>query len=157
MYSVHSKRVVNLWCECGDNDEESGPPKSKHRQMTRRREKEGMVDEIVQELKEKYDKSFGEPRHRLWACMIVTGAHSSKDAPPKIPMFCGIPSKRKAPKVLPEESIITAAAAAAITKVVTVASPQTTIVNSQSPLSVAGVSPGRTADIWGRSCNQLSN
>ena len=150
MYSVHSKRVVNLWCECGDNDEESGPPKSKRRKMTQREEKEGMVDEIVQDLKEKYDESFSEPQYRLWARMIVTGAHSSKDAPPKIPMFCGIPSKRKAPKVSP---------AAAIAKAVTVASSQTTIVNSpqtQSPLSVAGVSPGRAADIRGRSYNQLS-
>ena len=129
MYSVHSsplKRVVNLWCECGDNDEESGPPKSKRRKMTQREEKEGMVNEIVQELKEKYDESFSEPQYCLWAHMIVTGAHSGKDAPPKIPMFSGIPLKRKAPKVSPEESIITAAAA--IAKAVTVASSQTTIV-----------------------------
>ena len=54
----------------------------------------------------------------------------------------------QAPKVTPEESIVTAAAA--IAKAVTVASSQTTIINSpqaQSPLSVSGVCPGRAAEI----------
>ena len=125
--------------------------------MTQREEKESMVDEIVQELKEKHDESFSDPQYRLWARMIVTAVHSSKDTPPKIPMFTGVPSRRKAPKVTPEESIITAAAA--IAKAVTVASSQTTIINSpqtQSPLSVSGISPGRAADIRGKSYSQLS-
>ena len=37
VHSVHSspsKRIVNLWCECGDNDEESGAPKSKRSKIT---------------------------------------------------------------------------------------------------------------------------
>ena len=157
MYSVPLKRVVNLWCECGDKDEESGLPKSKRRKMSQREEKESIVDEIVQELKEKNDESFSDAQYRLWARMIVTGAHTSKDTPPQIPMFSGIPTKRKSPKVTPEGSIITAAAA--IAKAVTVASSQTTIVNSpqaQSPLSVSGVSPGRAAEIRGKCYSQLS-
>ena len=88
--------------------------------------------------------------------MIVVGAHSSNDALPKIPMFSGILSKRKAPKLTLEESIITAAAA--IVKAVSAALSQTTIVNSpqtQSLLSVSGVSPGRAADIQERSYSRL--
>ena len=160
MYAFHSiplKRVVNLWCECEDKDEEPGPPKSKRRKMSQREEKESMVDEIVQELKEKNDENYSEAQYRLWARMIVTGAHTSRDTAPRIPMFSGTPLKRKTPRVTPEESIITAAAA--IAKAVNVASSQTTIVNSpqtQSPLSVSGISPGRAADIRDKSYGQLS-
>ena len=146
------KRVVNLWCECGNKDEESGLPKSKCGKMSQCEEKGSIVDEIVQELKEKNDESFSDAQYCLWARVIVTGAHTSKDAPPPIPMFSGTPPRRKAPKVTPEKSIITAAAA--ITKPITVASCQTTIANSsqaQSSLSVSGVSPGRAAEIQGKS------
>ena len=156
-YSSPLKKVINLWCESRERDEELDLPKSKRQKMSKREEKESKVDEIVQELKENSDKGFSQAQYRLWARMIITGAHSSKDTPPQIPMFSGVPLKRKAAKITPEESIITAAAA--IAKAVSVASSQTTIVNSpqsQSPLSISGVSPGRAADIRGKNFNQLS-
>ena len=66
-------------------------PRSKRQKMSKREEKESMVDEMVQELKENRDKSFSEAQYRLWACMIITGVHASKDTPPQIPMFSGVP------------------------------------------------------------------
>ena len=57
-HSTPLKRVVNLWCECEDKDEEPGPPKSQHRKMSQREAKESMADEIVQELKEKNDENY---------------------------------------------------------------------------------------------------
>ena len=94
-------------CECEDKDEEPGPPKSKRRKMSQREEKESMVDEIVQELKEKNDENYSETQYRLWTHLIL---------------FSGT----KTPKVTPEELIITAAAA--IAEAVNVVSSQTTIV-----------------------------
>ena len=160
MYEDHFKKDIYLWCDARQKVDESGTPKSKRRKLSQREEKESFVDEIVHELKEKND-DFSEAQYRLWARMIVTGAHSSKDHPPQIPMFTGVHLKRKRASMASEESIITAAAA--IAKAVTVASSQTTIVNSpqsQNPLSsrhvTTGVSPGRAADIRGKSYSQLS-
>ena len=94
MYAFHStplNRVVNLWCECEDKDEEPDPPKSKRRKMTQREENKNMVNEIVQELKEKNHVNYSEAQCHLWACIIVTGTHTSKDTAPHIIMFSGTP------------------------------------------------------------------
>ena len=55
---MHPILMINLWCESRERDEELDLPRSKHQKMSKREEKESMVDEIVQELKEKSGKSL---------------------------------------------------------------------------------------------------
>ena len=165
MYKAHNplKGKMQLWCEGRKPMEELETPKPKRRKLCQREEKESLVEEISHELKEKNEENydFSEAQYRLWARMIVTGVHSSKDHPPQIPMLTGTPLKRKTKEATVNDSIV--GAAAAIAKALTVASSQTTIVNSPQSLSPSssrfvatgqqGVSPGRAADIRG---NQLS-
>ena len=97
-----------LWCD-GRNVTDSETPNPKRRKtgegcLSRREEKELEVEELTEELtkelkelnKEKLNLS--EVQYRLWARMITTGIHSSKDTPPQVPMITGITPKKETKK-----------------------------------------------------------
>ena len=53
--------------------------------MTKCEETEQRVVEIIEELRGMHESSLklSEVQYRLWARMLVTGVHSSKENPPK--------------------------------------------------------------------------
>ena len=56
------------------------------------------VESLATELKELHgDKlQLNETQYRLWARMIVSGIHTSKDEPPQVPLITtGVTPKRK--------------------------------------------------------------
>ena len=63
-------------------------PVSKHKQT------ESDVTEIVSQLKEKHGSKYSLPQLRLWARMVISGNHESTDDPPRIPAIVGVESKK---------------------------------------------------------------
>lgn len=170
MYDAHAsnpEKDIRLWCD-GKRDIENNderPLKRKKSSTTPREEREDKVDDLVKELKDKnsavYD--FSDAQYYLWARMIVTGMHSSKDTPPQVPMITGTSSSRKGKSVEKETVISTAAsivkAVANVSNTQIVHSPNSSC-QSVSPvhrqLPPMGVSPGRAVEIRGKSLTQLS-
>lgn len=175
MYS-HCGTEIMLWCDGQTGDE---PPSAKRQRtdgvVTKREEKEQKVEELAKELKERNESmELSEVQYRLWARMIITGVHSDKDTPPQIPMITGITPKRKQnvnDKSDLQEAIISTAAA--VVKAVNTGSGSTLIQspsiqqtiqdtstlhtsNSKPGHSLLGVSPGKVAEIRGKSFGQLS-
>ena len=118
---------------------------------------------------------LSEVQYRLWARMIITGVHSDKDTPPQIPIITGIIPKRKQKtneRSDLQEAIISTAAA--VVKAVNTGSGSTLIqspsiqqtIQDTSTLHASnskpaghgllGVSPGKIAEIRGKSFGQLS-
>ena len=65
--------------------------------MTKREETERRVVEIAEDLREMHENSLklSEAQYRLWARMLVTGVHSSKENPPQVPMITGSTPRRQ--------------------------------------------------------------
>ena len=142
--------------------------------MTKREETEQRVVEIAEELREMHENSLklSEVQYHLWARMLVTGVHSSKENPPQVPMITGsTPRRQVSQKKDLEASIISTAAA--VVKAVTqqnspcssamVQSPQInqTIMRSEGTTAHntgqgLGVSPGKISEIRGKSYTQLA-
>ena len=128
--------------------------------------------EIAEELKELHEHKLelSEVQYRLWARMLVTGVHSSKESPPQVPMITGCTPRRSVSRKNDfniQETIVSTAAAAvkAFTQnspnSLVVQSPQIqhTINESQTPQSSGqqlGVSPGKLSEIRGKSYSQLA-
>ena len=103
-------------------------------------------------------------------CVIITGVHSDKDAPPQIPNITGVTPKWKEKPSLQETIISTAATAAAFVKAVNsgsvndnsalVQSPTVQTIEVESPRARCGhtltMSPIRMAGVWVKSFKQLS-
>ena len=114
-YATCSGKEILLWCDGRDN-EDCGP-KSKRRKtsdvVSKREETEQRVLEIAEELEEMHEDdntlNFSEVQYRLWARMIVTGVHNSKESPPQVPMITGSTPRRSQRKS--QETIISTAAA----------------------------------------------
>ena len=90
MYRNPTKEIT-LWCDARVEDggrSESALGKRK------RDDRESEVEEIYLELKEKHEEKYENGKLRLWARMIASSIHSSKEEPPDIPAFCGT-AKRK--------------------------------------------------------------
>ena len=175
MYSKSITQEIMLWCD-GRNVTDSETPNPKRRKtgegcLSRREEKELEVEELTKELKELNKEKFNlsEVQYRLWARMITTGIHSSKDTPPQVPMITGITPKRKQRKDDLTMSDTIASTAAAVVKAINCVSPvtqsatiQQTILDSCTPtrrsndLSQLGISPGKASEIRGKSFGQLS-
>ena len=170
MYTAYAScphKEILLWCDSGGIDEE--PPKNKKRKtsdtMSKHEETEQRVAEVAEELKEMHEDKLklSEVQFRLWARMLVTGVHSSKETPPQIPMITGSTPRRQMSQ---QESIISTAAA--VVKAVTQNSPSSSIVQSpQVNQTVSesvrpqcsqslGVSPGKVSEIRGKSYSQLA-
>ena len=96
--------------------------------MTSEREETERVVEIADELQQLHqDKlELSEMQYRLWAQMLVTGVHCSKENPPQVPMITGTtPCHRTSQNKEFQESISTAAA---VVKVVAQNSPNSTTI-----------------------------
>ena len=157
-----------LWCD-GREDEctESTPSRSSKRRkkseehVTKREEKEQHVEDLSKELQELHGDrlELNDTQYRLWARMIVTGIHASKDTPPQVPLITGVTPKRKQADTFKDTIMHTAAA---IMKAATSNYPSPTIVQTpqiQQTITqsqeAAGVSPGKAAEIRGKSFDQL--
>ena len=167
---------IMLWCDGRSEDTET--PASKRVKVddhssTKRESKENQIEQLAGELKERNkDKlELTEPQYRLWARLLSTGVHSSKDEPPKIPLITGVTPKRRSKvdedRRFLQESI--ASTTAAVVKAVnsggtlvqspsiqqTVQEPSTSS-NKSDNRSQLGVSPGKAAEIRGKSFGQLN-
>ncbi len=99
MYSKSTTHEIMLWCD-GRNitDSETLNPmrrKTEEGRLSRREEKELEVEELLTKELNEEKLTLSEVQYRLWARMITTGIHSSKDTPPQVPMITGITPKRK--------------------------------------------------------------
>lgn len=164
-----SDNQITLWCDGREeNCTESTPSRSSKRRKksdehaTKREEKEQHVEDLAKELQELHgDKlELSDTQYRLWARMIITGIHASKETPPQIPLITGVTPKRKQSDTFKDTIMHTATA---VMKAVTSNFPSPTIVQTpqiQQTISqsqeAAGVSPGKAADIRGKSFDQLS-
>ena len=173
MYSTCTSQELMLWCDSRSaSDVET--PNSKRRKtgegnLSKREEKELEVEELAKELKELNEErlDLSEVQYRLWARMITTGIHSSKDTPPQVPMITGIAPRKKPKKDALSDTIVSTAAA--VVKAISCSSPVTqsptihqTISDSSTPTRPAlgssqlGISPGKVAEIRGKSFGQLN-
>ena len=173
MYKNCPNCDIMLWCD--GRSEASETSKKKQRLDTfvsKREEKEQKVEELAKELQElnSGNLDLNEVQYRLWARMICTGIHSSKETPPQVPMITGITPKGKRRvdderKTL-QDSIVSTAAA--VVKAVNsgstlIQSPtihQTTQQDHSTPKRThgmqLGMSPGKAADIRTKSFGQLT-
>ena len=168
LYTACNNQIM-LWCD-GREDEchiESTPSRSSKRRkkgeehVTKREEKEQRVEDLAKELQELHEDKLelNDTQYRLWARMIVTGIHASKDTPPQVPLITGVTPKRKHADTFKDTIMHTATA---IMKAATSNYPSPTIVQTphiqqtitQSQEAV-GVSPGKAAEIRGKSFDQL--
>ena len=158
---------ITLWCDGREEQCDDITPsrslkrrKKSEEHVTKREEKEQRVEDLAKELQELHgDKlELSETQYRLWARMVVTGIHGSKEEPPQVPLIIGVTPKRKRSDTFKDTIMDTAAA---VMKAVTnhpsptiVQTPQIqqTITQSQE---AAGVSPGKAAEIRGKSFDQL--
>ena len=127
MYTANASCPRKLRCDSRDGDEEL--PKSKTSDSTSKREEtEQRVVETAEELREMHEDKLklSEVQFRLWARMLVTGVHSSKETPPQIPMITDSTPRRQKKDL--QESIISTAAA--VVKAVTQNSPSSSVVQS---------------------------
>ena len=179
MYSAYATclgKEILLWCDGrGGEDTDEEYPKSKRRKASdvtsKREETEQRVIEIADELKQLHqDKlELSEVQYRLWARMLVTGVHCSKENPPQVPVITGTTPRRKTSQNKEfQESIISTAAA--VVKAVTQNSPNSSTIQSpqiqqsitSAPQSSShlhrelGVSPGKASEIRGKSYSQLA-
>ena len=137
--------------------------------LSKREEKELEVEELAKELEELNEErlDLSEVQYRLWARMITTGIHSSKDTPPQVPMITGITPRKKPKKDALSDTIVSTAAA--VVEAISCSSPVTqsptihqTISDSSTPTRPAlgssqlGISPGIVAEICGKSFGQLN-
>ena len=170
-YASSPQREIVLWCDSRDCDED--PPKNKRRKtgetMTKREETEQRVLDVAEELKDMHrDKmNLSEVQYRLWARMLVTGVHSSKDNPPQVPMIMGSTPRRPvtSQKKELEESLISTAATIVKASVAQnspcssiVQSPQInqTLNEGAAPQRALGISPGKISEIRSKSYTQLA-
>ena len=168
-YATCPRKEIMLWCDSRESDEDL--PKNKRRKtgdtMTKREETEQRVAEIAEELKEMHEEELklSEVQYRLWARMLVTGVHSSKETPPQVPMITGsTPRRQTSQKKDFEERIISTAAA--VVKAVSQNSPSSSVVQSPqvnqaitegtTPQKGLGASPGKISEIRGKSYTQLA-
>ena len=139
---------------------------------SKREEAEQRVVEIAEELKELHENKLqlSEVQYSLWARMLVTGVHSSKESPPQVPVITGSTPRRSVIRNKDyniQETIVTTAAAAV--KALTQNSPNSVVVQSpqiqqtvsesqtsQSRGQQLGVSPGKLSEIRGKSYSQLA-
>ena len=176
MYTAYATWIM-LWCDsrCGDDNNEDNP-RSKRRKTSdvasKREENEQRVAEIADELKERHEENLklSEVQYRLWARMLVTGVHSSRENPPQVPMITGSTPRRKPQNKEFQESIVITAAA--VVKAMTQNSPNSTTIQSPqiqqiikehpTPQSSGhgqrelGVSPGKASEIRGKNFSQLA-
>ena len=168
LYTTKDKQLV-LWCDGRLSEEhfdsESTPRSSKKRKKseertTKREEKEQRVEDLAVELQELHSGKLelNDTQYRLWARMIVSGIHASKDTPPQVPLITGVTPKRKQSDTFKETMVD---AATAVIKAVadnratpTIVTPQIQQTITQNQESV-GVSPGKAAEIRGKSFDQL--
>ena len=103
LYTACDNHIM-LWCDgCEDECTEHTPSRSSKRRKkgeeraTKREEVEQHVEDLAKELKELHgDKlELTNTQYRLWARMIVTGVHATKDTPPQVPLIAGVATKRK--------------------------------------------------------------
>ena len=96
MYTAHAcspHREIVLWCDSRESD--YNQPRNKKRKTCdttmKREETEQRGLDMTEELKgmHKEKMTLSEVQYRLWARMLVTGIHSSKDNPPQVPMITG--------------------------------------------------------------------
>ena len=109
-------------------------------QRTRRQAREGELDSIFKELKEKHEDK---PQLRLWAHMISCGIHDDVDEPPHVPLIVRAPQ----PKRQKQKSLTSALVGAA-----------TALANAISPKPNPGSSStqqhmDRALPAWG--CHQV--
>ena len=172
-YASYPGKEILLWCDSrsGEDRDEEHPKSKRHKSdvTSKREEAEQRVVEIAEELKELHEDKLklSEVQYRLWARMLVTGIHSSKENPPQVPMITGSTPRRQVPQKKDfQESIISTAAA--VVKAVTQNSPNSSVVQSpriqqtinestpQSSGQYLGVSPGKASEIRGKSYSQLA-
>ncbi len=89
MYTNQSHEIT-LWCDARVEDAARGESAL----GKRRDERESEVEEVYMELKEKHKEQYETPKIRLWARMICSNIHSSKDEPPNIPAFNAVPKRK---------------------------------------------------------------
>ena len=75
---------ITLWCDARIEDSARSDTNLGKR---RRDERESEVEEVFEELKRKHEEHYDVPKLRLWARMISSSIHSSKEEPPNIPAF----------------------------------------------------------------------
>ena len=166
-YASCPGKEILLWCDSrGDEDcDESRSKRYKSSSATTKREEtEDRVAKIAEELKQLHEDKLklSEVQYRLWARMLVTGVHSSKETPPQVPMITGNTPRRQPQKDF-QESIISTAAA--VVKAVTQNSPNSSVIQSPqiqqtigediAPQRELGISPGKASEIRGKSYSQL--
>ena len=171
-YACSPQREIMLWCDSRESDDNQ--PRNKKRKtgdtVTKREETEQRVLDMAEELKEMHKEkmTLSEVQYRLWARMLVTGIHSSKDNPPQVPMITGGTPRRPvgSQKNELEQGLISTAATivkAAVTQNSScssiVQSPhinQTVNDGATPPQRGPGVSPGKVSEIRGKCYAQLA-
>ena len=156
MYCKYPEGELVLWCDGRTDDDEPHERSGRKRETSKRQEKEGYVEEVYKDLKEKHSDKFDNPKLRLWARMISSNLHDNMEEPPDIPAFSGAPPKR--PR---KESMTDAITGAAIAFAKTFNDNGKS--NAQQSLDSvpvqaspsAGVSPAKAVELRGKNFQQL--
>ena len=116
IHCAQTTKNILLWCD-GNQADDTTTRLSESRKrkcspevpVSKRKQTESDVTEIVSQLKEKHGSKYSLPQLRLWARMVISGNHESTDDPPRIPAIVGVESKK--PK---KESLADVIAGAAV-------------------------------------------
>ena len=167
LYTSNDKQIM-LWCDGREDDYVENTPsrsskkrKRNEERTTKREEKEQQVEDLAKELQEMHSGKLelNDTQYRLWARMIVSGIHASRDTPPQVPLITGVTPKHKQSDTFKETmvdaatAVIKAVAGNPVTPTI-VQTPQIQQTITQSQEST-GVSPGKAAEIRGKSFDQL--
>ena len=172
MYRAYAScpgKDILLWCdsrEDEDGDEQRKSKKSKTSNIPSKREDmEDRIADLAKELEEAHagNLELNELQYRMWARLIVTGAHFSKDKPPKCPMITGSTPRCQPLRKDVQESIVSTAAA--VVKAVMQSSPNSSIIQLPQVRQTIGedrgvqrdigISPGKVSEIRGKGYSQL--
>ena len=158
-FQQSGKADIFLWCDGVCDEGEVTPARKRKRPNddcppTKRAEKESEVDDITIDLKDLHGDKYTEPQYRLWARMIINGLHSSREAPPDIPMITGFNPTRCSRRPI-EDTV--ANVVSATVKAMATSSPNQHSSSSSVVSQPVGVSPSKVVDIRGKCLTQLGN
>ena len=118
-------------------------------------EKAERVEEIKQDLKKTHGDEYSGIQYRLWAEMIAIGTHTSRDLPPRIPMFTGGRAQKPKSELTSAFTSMAEAVAVALTPKEAIPTPNPPQKDSNPATSSHFTSPDRVADIRSKYIQQL--
>ena len=110
MYDIHNRKEIILWCfgkspERGTKrplaeSRSNGAAPKKASNYSKHADRIAEVEEIEDELKDKYSNNFSDVQYRAWANLIVMKKHESLDKPPDLPFWRGTSINKKEPSAV---------------------------------------------------------